>query len=377
MKWDSCSFILVQIHHLLISDYEVQNWIKTEEDVPHVLFYSGLIISVWVRRMKKLIILFTKVALSCHGKRNNLGAKERDSRREKWWEVMISRWPLYCIFLSHGAPRQLVPAPTSSFMSWGHCYFFCREVISLAVSLLLLPWSYSFCREVFFFFRESFSFYREVFFFAVSLFFLPLGSSFGRESSSCSARLFLLPWKYQLFARIPRSPTLETKMTVLPKQVDVPKFWGWLWSRICFLFSYLFHILWLWGEAGFSCNQVSYVHVRTCSYMNDLPPTPPPPFTRLFTSRLFQFPFFNKGKVNGGGGGGVWKVIHKLTLSINRLKKLSNKFNFPSSRNSLHNNWLVSAVLKLCTRIRGNVSEYQMNSCCVNSPWGTDLERKL
>ena len=180
MKWDSCSFILVQIHHLLICDYEVQNWIKTEEDVPHVLFYSGLIISVWVRRMKKLIILFIKVALSCHGKRNNLGAKERDSRREKWWEVMISRWPLYCIFLSHGAPRQLVPAPTSSFMSWGHCYFFCREVISLAVSLLLLPWSYSFCREVFFFFRESFSFYREVFFFrsesflfAVRFFFLP------------------------------------------------------------------------------------------------------------------------------------------------------------------------------------------------------------
>ena len=37
-------------------------------------------------------------------------------------------------------------------------------------------------------------------------------------------------------------------------------------------------------------------------YMNDLRPPPPPPFTRLFTSRPFQFPFFNKGKVNGGGG---------------------------------------------------------------------------
>ena len=147
---------------------------------------------------------------------------------------------------------------------------------------------------------------------------------------------------YKLFTRDPRSPTLERqiKTTVLPKQVDVPKFLGWLWWRICFLFSYLFLILWLWGEA-------------------------------------FQFPFFNKGKVNGGGGGGVWKVIRKVTLSINRPKKLSNKFNFPSARNSLHNNWLVSAVLKLCTRIRGNVSEYQTNSCYVNSPWGTDLERKL
>ena len=70
---------------------------------------------------------------------------------------------------------------------------------------------------------------------------------------------------------------------------------------------------------------------RTCSYMNDLRPPPPPPFTRLFTSGSFQFPFFNKGKVNGGGGGG-WKVIHKLTLSINRPKNLSNNLN-SSKRN--------------------------------------------
>ena len=145
---------------------------------------------------------------------------------------------------------------------------------------------------------------------------------------------------YKLFTRDPRSPTLERqiKTTVLPKQVDVPKFLGWLWWRICFLFSYLFLILWLWGEAGFSCNQVSFVqvsymfvNVRTCSYMNDLRPPPPPPFTRLFTSGPFQFPFFNKGKVNGGGGGG-WKVIHKLTLSINRPKNLSNNLN-SSKRN--------------------------------------------
>ena len=35
---------------------------------------------------------------------------------------------------------------------------------------------------------------------------------------------------YKLFTRDPRSPTLERqiKTTVLPKQVDVPKFLGWL-----------------------------------------------------------------------------------------------------------------------------------------------------
>ena len=79
------------------------------------------------------------------------------------------------------------------------------------------------------------------------------------------------------------------------------------------------------------CHSYMFVHVRTCSYMNDLRPPPPPPFTRLFTSGPFQFPFFNKGKVNGGGGG-EWKVIHKLTLSINRPKNLSNNLN-SSKRN--------------------------------------------
>ena len=50
---------------------------------------------------------------------------------------------------------------------------------------------------------------------------------------------------YKLFTRDPRSPTLERqiKTTVLPKQVDVPKFLGWLRWRICFLSSYLFLIL--------------------------------------------------------------------------------------------------------------------------------------
>ena len=149
-----------------------------------MLFYSSLIISVWARRMRKLIILFIKVAPNCHGKRNNRGARERDSRREKWREVMISRWPLYCIFLSHGAPRQLVPDPTPSFMPWGHCYFFCHDVISFAMTVV------------------------------------------GHRT---------LP-----------SPTLERKIktTVLPQQVDVPKFWGWrLTDSLFFILRFISYSL--------------------------------------------------------------------------------------------------------------------------------------
>ena len=124
---------------------------------------------------------------------------------------MISRWPLYCIFLSHGAPRQLVPDPTPSFMPWGHCYFFCREVISFAWQL----W-------------------------ATVL--------------------------YQLFTRIPCSPALERKIktTVLPQQVDVPKFWGWrltnnlFFTHIYFLFfdcqvKLIFHVI--------KCHSYKFVHV--------------------------------------------------------------------------------------------------------------------
>ena len=157
--------------------------------------------------MRKLIILFTKVAPNCHGKRNNLWAKGRD----KWREVMISRWPLYCIFLSHGAPRQLVPAPTPSFMPWGHCYFFCREVISFAWQL----W-------------------------ATVL--------------------------YQLFTRIPCSPALERKIktTVLPQQVDVPKFWGWRLTNNLFFTHIYFLFFDCQVKLIFSCNQVSFVQVRTC-----------------------------------------------------------------------------------------------------------------
>ena len=171
--------------------------------------------------MRKLIILFIKVAPNCHGKRNNRGAKERDSRREKWREVMISRWPLYCIFLSHGAPRQLVPAPTPSFMPWGHCYFFCRQVISFAWQL----W-------------------------ATVL--------------------------YQLFTRIPCSPALERKIktTVWPQQVEVPKFWGWrltnnlFFTHIYFLFfdcqvKLIFHVI--------KCHSYKFVHVWL------MPSIPPPP----------------------------------------------------------------------------------------------------
>ena len=117
-----------------------------------------------------------------------------------------------------------------------------------------------------------------------------------------------------------------------------------------------------------------------------------------------------------GGGERGWKVIHKLTLGINRLKNLSNKFKlsekkldinfvgwkatsslyfsssfrlfdanvniylrntypFPSAGNFLHNNWLVSAVLKLCKQTRGYMSEHQTTSCYVSSSWGTDLAK--
>ena len=139
---------------------------------------------------------------------------------------------------------------------------------------------------------------------------------------------------YKLFTRDPRSPTLERqiKTTVLPKQVDVPKFLGWLWWRICFLFSYLFLILWLWGEAGFSCNQVSFVqvsymfvHVRTwmtCALH------PLPPSRDCSPQDPFNFRFLIKEKWMVGG----WKMIHKLTLSINRPKNLSNNLN-SSKRN--------------------------------------------
>ena len=131
---------------------------------------------------------------------------------------MISRWSLYCIFLSHGAPQKLVLAPTLSFMPWGHCYcyFFCHMVISFAVSLLLLlwgfsllPWVFCFSREVFLFCRESFlsavgfflllwvfSFCHEVFFFCRESFLFCRASFPLLWSSSFCRESFLLPWVF-------------------------------------------------------------------------------------------------------------------------------------------------------------------------------------
>ena len=71
-----------------------------------------------------------------------------------------------------------------SLMPWGHCYFFCREVISLAMSLLLLPWGFFFAVSLFSL-PWGFFFCREVFPFAVNLFLLPF---------VFAAKLFLWPW---------------------------------------------------------------------------------------------------------------------------------------------------------------------------------------
>ena len=71
--------------------------------------------------------------------------------------------------------RKNLPVPTLSFMPRRHCYFFCREVISLAVSLLLLICleGYSFCREVFSLAVRFFSFAVRLFLLAVRFFILP------------------------------------------------------------------------------------------------------------------------------------------------------------------------------------------------------------
>ena len=101
------------------------------------------------------------VAHNCHGKRNNLAAKEkRLTAKEN--------------------------------MQWGHCYFFCREVFPFAVSLLLSSWGYSFYREVILLSR-GFIFCRKSFTFIVRLFFLSWGYSF-------VARFYLLPWVFSFFA---------------------------------------------------------------------------------------------------------------------------------------------------------------------------------
>ena len=117
-------------------------------------------------------------------------------RWRRWQEGMISRWSLYCIFLSYGAPQKLVLSPTLSFMPWGHCYcyFFCHMVISFAMSLLLLLWGFSLLSWVFSFSREVFLFCRESFLLAVGVFF------FSRESFPFVMRFFSFAVSLSLFS---------------------------------------------------------------------------------------------------------------------------------------------------------------------------------
>ena len=75
-----------------------------------------------------------------------------------------------------------------------------------------------------------------------------------------------------------------------------------------------------------------FVHVRTCSYMFVHVRTwmtcalhPLPPSRDCLPQDPFNFRFLIKQKWMVGGG---WKMIHKLTLSINRPKNLSNNLNF-------------------------------------------------
>ena len=114
---------------------------------------------------------------------------------------------------------------------------------------------------------------------------------------SFATRLFLLPcqlWAtvlYQLFTRISCSPALERKIktTVLPQQVDVPKFWGWrltdnlFFTHIYFLFfdcevKLIFHVI--------KCHSYKFVHVW-------LMPSIPPP-GGLWSQKLGQTAVTNK-----------------------------------------------------------------------------------
>ena len=115
---------------------------------------------------------------------------------------------------------------------------------------------------------------------------------------SFAATLFLLPWQlwatalYRLFTRSPCPPTLERKIktTVLPQQVDVPKFWGWrlkdnfvFYSQIYFLFfdcevKLIFHVI--------KCHSYKFVHVW-------LTPSIPPP-GGLWSQKLGQTAVTNK-----------------------------------------------------------------------------------
>ena len=82
----------------------------------------------------------------------------------------------------------------------------------------------------------------------------------------------------------------------------------------------------------FDCEVTLVFHVIKChSYMFVhawlAPSIPLPPLHQTVYLRTFSIPFFNnyKGWVRGGGEG-RWKAIHKLALSINGPKNLSNEF---------------------------------------------------
>ena len=103
------------------------------------------------------------------------------------------------------------------FLPWG--YSFCREVFLFAARFFVLPWGSSFCRELFlfsvrFFCHEVILFAAiEVIFFCRRVFFLPWGYSFCREVFLFAVRLILLLW--QLWATV--LPTFEI---LFPKILD-------------------------------------------------------------------------------------------------------------------------------------------------------------
>ena len=76
----------------------------------------------------------------------------------------------------------------------------------------------------------------------------------------------------------------------------------------------LFHVI--------KCHSYMFVHAWLA------PSIPLPPLHQTVYLRTLSIPFYNnyKGWVRGGERGGGWKAIHKLTLSINKPKNLSNEF---------------------------------------------------
>ena len=104
----------------------------------------------------------TAKEITSRQKKETHGKKEKAHRKIKNLTEKIKRLM---------AKEKTSQPPRLSLVPWGHCYFFCREVISLAMSLLLLPWG---------------------FFFVVSLFSLPWGFFF-------AVRFFLLPWIFSFW----------------------------------------------------------------------------------------------------------------------------------------------------------------------------------